>query len=57
MSEYDCLMLKKWKKLPEEKKQEILARISQKASGKTLDPIDLDKLVKNCSDKLNEEEK
>lgn len=55
MSEYDCLMLKKWKKLPEEKKQEILARISQKASGKTLDPIDLDKLVKELEENYKKE--
>lgn len=53
----DGQILKKWKKLPEDVRERILARISQKASGKVLEPIDLDELVKNCSDKLNEEEK
>ena len=38
-------ILKKWKILPEEVREKILARILQKASGKVLEPIDLDELV------------
>ena len=38
-------ILKKWKMLPEEVKEKVLARILLKASGKTLEPIDLDELI------------
>ena len=41
----DGQILKKWKILPEEVREKIIARIFQKASGKALEPIDLDELV------------
>lgn len=41
----DGQILKKWKILPKEVKEKIIARILQKASGKVLEPIDLDELV------------
>ena len=57
----DGQILKKWKKLPEEVREKILARILQKTSGKVLDPIDLDELLESleaCTDiNLKKEEK
>jgi hypothetical protein len=54
-------ILKKWKKLPEEVRERSLARILQKASGKVLEPIDLDELVESLgetkTDNSNMEEK